>query len=234
MEWFGDIEPHLGPHQVEDLIEAPELATTQEIRANWKIIVENYIDVYHLSHLHSNTLHMYDHARAQFGFVGPHFAFCEPLADWYEKDVEKHAAMPLLDEIPRDALHTWVPMLFPGMGLGENETSWSTFRIIPLAPDRTRVETRTKVKNASSWAFIKQSMSSSMFWMRNVSGKYADGEKGDPMTSGDFMQEDVFACEQQQKSLQSPYFETGPAAVHGERPVLGHQKVILRFLGEDV
>ena len=48
MEWFGEVEPFLGPHQVDNLIEYPEARTSTEIKANWKIVVENYIDVYHL------------------------------------------------------------------------------------------------------------------------------------------------------------------------------------------
>ena len=42
--------------------------------------MENYIDGYHLSHLHSGTLSMYDHSRIESGFAGPHFYFQEPLS----------------------------------------------------------------------------------------------------------------------------------------------------------
>jgi Rieske 2Fe-2S family protein len=49
------------------------------------------------------------------------------------------------------------------------------------------------------------------------------------MTSGDFTAEDIYACEQQHKSLQSPYFEVGPAA-RGEQPVIKHQELILKWL----
>ncbi|WP_282610445.1 aromatic ring-hydroxylating dioxygenase subunit alpha [Pelagibius sp. Alg239-R121] len=231
MEWFGKVEPHLGPHKVEELVEYPQAATSHDIKANWKIVVENYIDVYHLSHLHSGTLAMYDHARAKYGFVGPHYAFWEPLAEFYARDVEKNAPMPLV--LPKDQLGASVPMLFPGLGLGESETSWSTFHVIPLAPDLTRVETRTRVKNASDWEFSTQEWRSGAFWGKHISGKYAVeelGEAEDPMTSGDFMAEDVYACEQQQKSLKSPYFEVGASAEQGESPVRQHQQIVLDFL----
>ena len=49
------------------------------------------------------------------------------------------------------------------------------------------------------------------------------------MASGDFTAEDIYACEQQQKSLTSPFFEVGPAAT-GENPVVKHQQAILDFL----
>lgn len=231
MEWFGEIEPHLGPHDVDELIEYPQAATSHQIRANWKIVVENYIDVYHLAHLHSGTLATYDHANSVYSWHGPHYAFWEPLAEHYAKDIDKNAIMPLI--IPKDNLGAWVPMLFPGLGLGESESDWSTFHIIPLAPDLTRVETRTRVKNVSGWAFTKQFARSALFWNKQVKGKYSKDDahgQDDPMTSGDFMLEDIYACEQQQRSLQSPHFEVGATAQHGESAVKHHQQVVKDFL----
>jgi len=198
-------------------------------RSNWKIVVENYIDVYHLAHLHAGTLSMYDHAKAEFGFVGPHYAFREPLSADYAADLERNAPTPLI--LPVSEAAAYVPMLFPGIGLAESEADWSTFIITPLAPDRTRVENRVRVKNVSAWEFQKQAWRSGPFWRDRVKGKYAakSGDHDDPMTSGDFSAEDIYACEQQQKSLSSPYFEVGPAA-KGESPVLEHQRIVLDFL----
>ena len=226
-EWFAAVEPYLGPHAVDSLIEYPQGRASYEIEANWKIVVENYIDVYHLARLHSGTLAMYDHAKAAYRFVGPHYVFREPLAAAYAADIEQNAPAPVI--LPHDRLAAYVPMLFPGIGLAETESSWSTFIVTPLAPDRTRVENRTRVKDASAWTFARQERRSAKFWKRAVRGKYAAGEEGDAMTSGDFTAEDVYVCEQQQKALRSPYFEVGPVS-RGERPVLEHQKVVLRFL----
>lgn len=230
MEWFGDVEQHLGPHRVEELVEYAEGRTTYEVKANWKIVVENYIDVYHLSHLHSGTLHMYDHAKAEYGFVGPHYAFWEPPSAQYGADIEKNSPYPLV--IPAEQAGAWVPMLFPGIGLAESESNWATFIITPLAPDLTRVENRVRVADVSEWQFTKQGTRSYAFWRDNFGAKYssdnASGED-DPMASGDFTAEDIYACEQQQKSLTSPYFEVGPAS-EGESPVLGHQKVVREWL----
>ena len=222
MEWFGEVEPHLGPHEVDQLAEYPEGRTEHIIKANWKIVVENYIDGYHLAHLHSGTLAMYDHSRIKAGFVGPHFAFWEPLAPDYAENVEKNAPYPLV--IPAEQAGAWVPMLFPGIGLAETESSWSLFHLTPLAPDRTRVVIRTKVAAAPYRAFMRQAARSSGFWSRRVSGKYQGG-KDDPMASGDFMAEDIYACEQQQRSLKSPYFQHGPSSM-GEAGVRDHQELV--------
>ncbi|MGI9406033.1 MAG: aromatic ring-hydroxylating oxygenase subunit alpha [Hyphomicrobiaceae bacterium] len=231
VEWFGDIEPRLGPHKVEELVEYPEATTSYEIKANWKIVVENYIDVYHLAHLHSGTLAMYNHAKAEYGFVGPHYAFWEPLSDDYAENIEKNAPTPLI--LPLDQLGASVPMLFPGIGLAESESNWATFIVTPLAPDLTRIENRVRVKNASGWAFQKQEYKSASFWSRKITGKYAaekDAAADDPMTGGDFTAEDIYACEQQQKSLQSPYFEVGASAASGESPVREHQQIVLDYM----
>lgn len=232
MTWFGEIEPHLGPHRPEQLIEYAEARQSYEIKANWKIVVENFIDVYHLSHLHSATLKMYDHAKAEYGFVGPHYAFWEPPSADYAEGQDSKLPSPRI--VPESATGVWVPMLFPGIGLAESESDWSTFIISPLAPDLTRVENRTKVASASSWEFSKQALRSARFWSNFGGGKYQEGDVAgneDPMASGDFTKEDIYACEQQQKSLQSPHFEVGPASV-GESPVTGHQQIVLDFIEE--
>ena len=227
MDWFGEVEPHLGPHKVDDLEEYKDGRTEHEIAANWKIVVENYIDGYHLAHLHSGTLAMYDHARIESGFVGPHFAFWEPLAPEYAEDLENNAPTPLV--IPAEQAGAWVPMLFPGIGLGETESSWSVFHVTPLAPDRTRVVTRTRVADTSLWEFVWQSFRSYGFWARRSGGKF-EGNASDPMASGDFMAEDIYACEQQQRSLGSPYFEHGPSSATGETGVRQHQELVRNWV----
>ncbi len=54
------------------------------------------------------------------------------------------------------------------------------------------------------------------------------------MASGDFMQEDIYACEQQQRSLRSPYFEHGPSAAAGEAGVRQHQELVKAWLEDDL
>ncbi|WP_052465719.1 aromatic ring-hydroxylating dioxygenase subunit alpha [Phaeobacter sp. S60] len=233
-DWFGPVEPHIGPHVPGELIEYGELKSSYEIKANWKVVVENYIDVYHLSHLHSNTLQMYDHKAAKYHWEGPHYMFWEPPVEEFLENQESKLIAPRV--IPEGANGAWVPMLFPGIGLAGSEDGWNIFIIEPLEPELTRVINRGRVSNSSGWEFTKQSMRSSNFWTKfGLSGKYESHDAmndDDPMVAGDFTGEDVYACEQQQKSLKSPYFETGPVAT-GETPIVEHQKVVLEWLGRD-
>jgi len=228
--WFDGVEPFLGPHRPDELVEYPEAATRHEVRANWKIVVENYIDAYHLAHLHSGTLSMYDHSKIESRFVGPHFVFYEPLAPHYAENLASNSMLPLIDQIPADKVGAYVPMLFPSLGLTEDEGAWSIFNITPLAADRSLVETRTKVMNLSKWEFQKQEWRSASFFQRYFGPKYDGDPKNDPMASGDFMAEDIYACEQQQKSLQSPYFSVGASAIDGEAAVRQYQTIVQEYM----
>ncbi|WP_196888551.1 aromatic ring-hydroxylating oxygenase subunit alpha [Aureivirga sp. CE67] len=237
MEFFGEVEPYLGPHIVEDLVEYSEKEEeafyTKEIKANWKIVVENYIDHYHLSHLHEGTLDMYDHSKAEFGWKGPHYWFYEPLMPDYLADVDNAVPYPLIKSVPREQIGAYVPWLFPNIGLGENESAWSTFHTIPLAPDRTLVVIRSKMENASSWEYTKQMTKSSLssVWQKyGNKGKYEGDAKTDPMASGDFMEEDIYACEQQQKSLYSPMFSVGAQAKRGEYAIWRFQEEVKKWM----
>jgi Rieske 2Fe-2S family protein len=236
MDFFGEVEPYLGPHKVEELIEYRskngEPFYSKEIKANWKIVVENYIDHYHLAHLHEGTLNMYDHAKAKFGWAGPHYWFYEPLVEDFLNDVENAAPYPLIDSVPRDQIGAYVPWLFPNIGITESESAWNTFHVLPLAPDRTLVTIRSKTMNVSEWEYTKQFSKSALskVWTKyGNKGKYK-GDKDDPMASGDFMLEDIYACEQQQKSLQSPYFSVGAQAQRGEYAIQRFQEEVKKWV----
>ena len=236
LEFFGEVTPYLGPHIPEELVEYQEKEGeafyTKEIYANWKIIVENYIDHYHLAHLHEGTLNMYDHAKAEFGWKGPHYWFYEPLVTEYLADVDNASPQPLISSVPREKIGAYVPWLFPNIGITEGEAAWNTFHAIPLAADKTLVVIRSKMENASEWEFTKQYTRSSMskVWLKyGNKGKY-EGDPSDPMASGDFMKEDVYACEQQQKSLKSPMFSVGARAKRGEYAVMRFQEEVKKWM----
>jgi Rieske 2Fe-2S family protein len=235
--FFGPVEEYLGEHRPEELMEYSENPDapfyTKEINANWKIIVENYIDHYHLAHLHENTLNMYDHEKAEFGWAGPHYWFHEPLVKEYREDLENASPYPLIDHMSEENIGAYVPWLFPNIGITESESAWNTFHVVPLAPDRTLVTIRSKVMNVSEWEFTKQAAKSSMsaVWTKyGNKGKYVGDAENDPMASGDFMWEDIYACEQQQKSLTSPYFSVGAMAQRGEYAIQRFQEEVKKWM----
>lgn len=235
MEYFGEILPHLGPHIPEKLIEYKDGIYTKEIKSNWKIVVENNIDHYHLAHLHEGTLNMYDHEKAKFGWEGPHYWFFEPLVKEYKDDFKNASLMPLIDHIPEDKIGAYVPWFFPNIGLAESESSWSTFHVTPISVDTTLVTFRTKTANVSEWEYTKQTTKSvlSNVWTKyGNKGKYK-GDIDDPMASGNFMDEDVYACEQQQKSLTSPLFSIGARAQRGEYAIIRFQEEVKKWMNKN-
>lgn len=233
--WFDGCWEHLGPHNPNRLIEYPDSGYEKIIQANWKIVAENYIDVYHLSHLHSNTLQMYDHANAKYAFVGDHYLFWEPLAPKYLDNLDQLIPFKRIKEMTDEYLGAFVPWLFPNLGLSENEASWSIFHIIPLAPDKTKVIVRTKLEEMTNWEYTKQSMKSYSSWhgiMGNTTkyGKTPDENSDDPMEWNDFMEEDVYVCEQQQKSLRNPLFNITATAKEGESTIRDFQTIVKNWM----
>lgn len=232
--YFKGVEQHLGPHdvtQLEEYSEESEGPVYQvEIAANWKIIVENYIDQYHLSHLHKDTLDMYDHKKAKFGWEGRHYWFQEPLTLAYLKDVESSSPYPLIPGLKKENLAAYVPWFFPNIGISESESTWSTFHLKPLAPNKTLVSVRTKVPKVSMTEWAKQYAKSSLhhFWK----GYSSTNTSEEPLSSGDFMMEDIFVCEELQKSIQSPYFEVGAWAKKGEQAILQFQNHVKEAIHE--
>ncbi|RBP80504.1 aromatic ring-hydroxylating dioxygenase subunit alpha [Marinomonas rhizomae] len=231
-DYFSGMPEHLAPYCVEELIEAKDEIFEVVITANWKLVVENYIDHYHLSQLHRGTLNMYDHKSAQFGFCGDHYYFWEPLSEEFRSNLATNSALPLLMDKNSPQLGTFVPMLFPSFGLAESESSWSIYQILPLEVNKTRVIIRNKVKNTSSLNFLSQAARSAKFWTSRIKPKDNSYPNKHPLGSADFMQEDIYVCEQLQKSLISPYFEFGPSAAHGEAPIRGFQERVLRWLND--
>lgn len=225
-EWFSSYNNMLAPYEVSELYEPENSTIIEEINANWKIVVENYIDHYHLAQLHSGTLNMYDHKRAEFSFIGHHFLFWEPLTSEYQKNIAQNSPYPLIIDASDEKLGAWVPMLFPGIGLAESESSWSVFHIVPLSADKTKVVIRTKMKNCSTAEYLKQGFRSAKYWSNKVRAKNSNFKDTHPLGSADFMKEDIYVCEQLQKSLSSPYFEFGPSAERGESPVREHKRLI--------
>ncbi len=233
--WFEDCWEHLGPHNPNRLIEYPDTYYEKIINANWKIVAENYIDVYHLAHLHSNTLNMYNHAKAKYGFVGDHYMFWEPLSAEYHNNLDQLIPTKRIQEMTDEYLGAYVPWLFPNLGLSEGEGSWNVFHAIPLAPDKTKVIVRSKLEPMTNWEFTKQQMKSNMSWHGIMGGKTKYGREpnsnsDDPMDWNDFMEEDVYVCEQQQKSLKNPLFGISYTAKHGESTVCNFQKIIQRWM----
>ena len=76
-DWLGDLPAHMGPFDTSRLTEARRLRIP--VASNWKLYIENHVDVLHLWYLHDETLGMYDHTGFLHRQVGPHWVSEERL-----------------------------------------------------------------------------------------------------------------------------------------------------------
>jgi choline monooxygenase len=109
-----------------------------EAACNWKLLVENHIDVYHLWYLHARSLADYDHRSFSWESLGDNWWSLEPL-----KDPSTAAAG--FDWIPDDMRHRiGAHLLFPNLMLVTTDSYFATYDAQPITPDRTRLTLRVR------------------------------------------------------------------------------------------
>ncbi|MFV0131811.1 aromatic ring-hydroxylating oxygenase subunit alpha [Streptomyces sp. HMX87] len=137
-ERFGESDV-LVRYGIEDL--RPVTTVTYDVRANWKLIIENFSECYHCSTLHPELSAALPYFRSGYGTVsGRRGAQLAPDRDGFSLSGRAVASrLPgLYEEEDRafNAANLWpnvVVVLVP------DHVAW--FRLEPLAPDRTRVVT---------------------------------------------------------------------------------------------
>jgi Rieske 2Fe-2S family protein len=116
-----------------------QVATVEyEAACNWKLLVENHIDVYHLWYLHSRSLSAYQHRAFTWESLGDNWWSLEPLKDsssaprgfeWISDDMRHHIGAYLL---------------FPNLMLVTTDHYFATYDATPIAPDRTHLTLRVR------------------------------------------------------------------------------------------
>jgi phenylpropionate dioxygenase-like ring-hydroxylating dioxygenase large terminal subunit len=108
---------------------------------NWKLLVENHIDVYHLWYLHARSLAAYDHRSFAWESLGDNWWSLEPLK------------VPP----PEPTGFAWIPeemqhrigayLLFPNLMLVTTDDYFATYDAQPIAPDRTNLTLRVRAQD---------------------------------------------------------------------------------------
>ncbi len=133
---LGGVAGRLAGYLSGPLVEVARVDYTA--RCNWKLIVENHIDVYHLWYVHSRSLSMYDHRRFQWDLEGANWTSHEPLKD--PTDVE-----PILDWIaPEERKGIGAHLMFPNLMMVTTGAYFATYDATPMAPDATRLTLRIR------------------------------------------------------------------------------------------
>jgi len=193
------------------------------INANWKIFVENYMDVYHLFHIHKESLKEYDHKNSKNEFVNKQWLFYQPLTDkgakassWWD------GYMGTINSFNGDR-GAYVSMLFPNFGITATENLCMYIHIKPISATQTEVVVYSK----SSYKQNKIKMP--------LVYDYTDGKTPVEklLQKPDVMNEDIYACEMIQKNIESSFFEVSALAQNLEKPLFEYQTLIKEAMNVD-
>lgn len=206
------LDAHLGSFRPGRL---PQVARVRiEAAMNWKLFVENHIDVYHLWYLHDRSLAAFDHTRFEHRPVGANWASYEPMRpgadapDDGSDDGSDDGLVPIRHLDDRDRRGIQAHMLFPNTLMAASSSYFATYAVHPLAPDRSWIDLRVRAEPDVDVERLVASIRA-------------------------FIDEDVRACERIQRALGSPRFGVGPLAQTHERPIETFQTALLDALGPE-
>jgi Rieske 2Fe-2S family protein len=191
---LGSFRPGLLTQVAHDLIDA---------RCNWKLFVENHVDVYHLWYLHERTLGDFDHTKFQHENRDGHWISYEPLRAGVFDDARLAAGTKAIAHLEeRDRVGISALLAFPNLMFATSAEFFATYRAIPVAPDRSVIDLRIRAEPGADAEALLKSLHS-------------------------FIEEDIAACEAVQRGLRSPQFSVGPLARTHEQPITDfHDRVL--------
>ena len=158
--WLGDALPYLERLELDKCVHF----TTKELAGpNWKVTLDGYLESYHFSSLHPNTVALTNHSnRATFDAFGPHcrnvFALksLDAMADLPREEWEPAAALGLIYWLfPGMSIaggmreRTVVSIILPGDSWGESMT-WQT-TLMRHAPETA--EELAEAEKTADWFF---------------------------------------------------------------------------------
>ena len=209
-DWFAGFAETVGPHDPETLVEVAKVR--YRFRANWKIVVENFIDGYHFFYLHPASLGDGDFFKQDWRPRGRHWTFYRPLKPGIHHD---KAIMPVVEGVASN-YGAGAYVLFPNLALYETATYWLTFHVLPVKPDLSIIEVRVRAmpEAVERLKALPPAEGEPPDYVISAEGVFTLDIMADPnvhpMASDNVMMEDIYACEAVQKGMNSPVFEVGP------------------------
>jgi choline monooxygenase len=177
-----------------------------EARCNWKLFVENHVDIYHLWYLHGATLGDFDHTRFEHHQTGGNWTSYEPPRRSDEANVLSRGTATIAHLDDRDRLGIGAHLVFPNLMIATAGEFFATYVAEPVGPDRTVIDLRVRAEAGADGATVVDAVRS-------------------------FIDEDIAACEAIQDAVESPAFAIGPLAQTHERPITAFQSHLLAAMG---
>jgi Rieske 2Fe-2S family protein len=114
-----------------------------EADCNWKLLIENHVDVYHLWYLHSRSLNRYAHRSFEWTPYGDNWWSMEPLRD----RTDAPAGLPWLTQRDREGIGAH--LLFPNLMMVTTGDYFATYDAVPVSPSRTRLTLRVRAPDGT-------------------------------------------------------------------------------------
>lgn len=200
--WLGDYPERVGPFDHSQLVEVFRMRVP--VACNWKLYIENHVDVLHLWFLHDQSLGMYDHRRFHHGKVGLHWVSQERL----RPGQERMRGLPPIHHLPdseRDVLRA--NLIFPNIPTSTSSSEYLTYQVVPTGPETSEIDIRLRAEPGSELA--AEGLAQLLRVLRD---------------------EDGFAVEQIQRVVRSRRFQVGPLARHHEAPIADFQRDVVAHL----
>lgn len=204
--WLGDYPTPawVGEFPWDDLVEIGRFRFP--LACNWKLYIENHVDIYHLWFLHEDSLGMFDHAGLTWlADDTGHWSCAEMLRPGQER------ARPTLVRIDgitdTEAQTLRANLLWPNVPMTTSSTTVNTYQVLPTGPTTCVLDLRIRARRG---------------------GVLDDGLAAQVRRI--LVDEDGFACEQLQRNLASPWFQVGPLAQRHERPIMDFHRHVLEHL----
>jgi phenylpropionate dioxygenase-like ring-hydroxylating dioxygenase large terminal subunit len=233
--WLGDIVTSLGSTDPSALHALP--VERHDLRANWKLFVENHIDGYHLWHLHARSITGLDHRRQRWRASGRHWIFDEPATEPGTYPDRATTGLPLLPTTPPGGFGSVVMLAFPNLGIALGATFFATIHAIPLEPALTRIELRTHIAPMSTEDSLRLATREATAAVRQLVRRtplrrlLPPGATRAGGGGADILAEDLRAAEAVQRAMASPSFSVGPMANDFERAITVFQRNVLGHVG---
>jgi choline monooxygenase len=179
-----------------------------EARCNWKLFVENHVDVYHLWYLHEQSLGDFDHTKFEHRHLDGHWVSYEPLRnDAYSTAALSAQTRPIAHLEGRDLTGIGAHLVFPNLMFATTVEFFASYRAVPVAPDHTLIDLRVRAEPGADADGLMQAVHA-------------------------FIDEDVAACEAVQAGMRSPRFSVGPLARTHEHPITAFHDHVLAAVGQ--
>jgi choline monooxygenase len=134
---LSEFDSIIGPLEISDYV--PVHIETELWNCNWKCLVENYMDVYHLHRVHANSFGKYGSFEDQTTFFPGNDAFCYHYVqdDGGQKSVAAHAKNLRLSG--EDRYKTYLINIFPAHTIQLQPDMLWYLSILPAGPEQLKV-----------------------------------------------------------------------------------------------